>query len=445
MLISRARQLAWAVAIGLSSLAAAPAALAQAGPSPATPALVAAAGGNPQYQSTAAYIGALCPNLTPGSDLRLRCAGALSAAVNAAPLAANALTWITPEELLSQSASVDGATAQAASAVAGRLSSLGRVGFRGGVASLYRPVVLASADDSAAGMGGIEPSRLQAFVNVVGGEGDRDTDLYETGYDFNQRSITGGADYRFSDAFTGGLALSYGKTKLGFDSAQGVMHIRTVAGSAYGLWTVNDRIQVSAIVGYSGVRYSSDRPITYVESATTTINRLAESTTHGHQWEGTVTVSYALPASDGWSFGPSLALSAQTLHLKAFDETGANGLNLSFPKQTIDSLQVILGFDVSKAISTASGVITPYGRAQAVFETKDDRRTVRVRYTADTTGFFQGISLRTSAPDRTRFLLGGGLAGQFANGLSAFADVETVVGLRDVSGYVATLGVRKEF
>lgn len=429
---------------GFLSLLGAQAAFAQAAPSPNTGALIAAAGNNPQYQSTAAYIGALCPNLTPGTDLRLRCAGALSAAVNAKPLAAEALTWITPEELLSQSSSVDGATAQATSSVAARVASLGRVGFRGGVASLYRPVLVASAGDTA-GLGGVEPSRFQMFANVTGGEGNRDTDLYETGYDFYQRSITGGGDYRFSDAFTGGFALSYGKTKLGFDRYQGVMHVRTVAGSAYGLWTVNDRIQVSGIVAYGDVRNTSDRPITYTESATVAINRIAHSRANGHQWEGTLTVYYAIPADDGWSYGPSLAISGQTLHLKAFDESGANGLNLSFPKQTIDSLQIIAGFDVSKAVSTTSGIISPYARAQAVFETKDDRRTVTVRYSADTTGFFPGIRLTTSAPDRTRFLLGGGLAAQFANGFSAFADVETVVGLRDTSGYNVTLGVRKEF
>lgn len=439
-----ARRSALASTIGLLTLAAAPAALAQAAPSPNTGALVAAAAGRPQLQKTAAYIGALCPNLTLGTDLRSRCAGALSAAVNAPQLAANALEWITPEELLSQSSAVDGATASAASAVAGRLSALGRVGFKGGIAALYRPVALASAGDTA-GLGGFEPSRFQMFANIVGGKSERDTDTLQTGYDAYQRSATLGGDYRFSDAFTGGLALSYGKTKLGFYSAAGAMHVRNVTGSAYGLWSVNDRIQVSAIASYGDVRNTSDRPITYNESAVVSINRLAHSRTDGHQWEGTVTVSYALPASDGWSYGPSLALSGQTLHLKAFDETGANGLNLSFPSQTVDSLQVILGFDVSKAISTTSGVISPYGRLQAVYETKDDKRNVTVRYTADTTGYFPGIRLTTSSPDRTRFLLGGGLAGQFASGFSAFADVETVVGLRDVSGYNVTLGVRKEF
>jgi len=52
---------------------------AQVPPSPNTPALISAAQGNPQLQSTAAYVGALCPNLTPGTDLRLRCAAALGA------------------------------------------------------------------------------------------------------------------------------------------------------------------------------------------------------------------------------------------------------------------------------------------------------------------------------------------------------------------------------
>ncbi|MBW8814713.1 MAG: autotransporter outer membrane beta-barrel domain-containing protein [Caulobacterales bacterium] len=443
MVTLSARRGAFALLICVS-IATATGAWAQVAPSPKTGALITAAQGNPQFQSTAAYIGALCPNLTPGTDLRLRCAGALNASTDAPPLATIALGSITPEELLSQSGAVDGAIAPATNAVAGRLSALGRVGFRGGVAALYRPVALASNGDTA-GVGGFSPSRLQGFFNVSGGSGNRDHDTYEAGYDFDQGSITGGGDYRFSDAFTAGVSLSYGKTDVNFDASGGKMHVKTTAGAAYGLWSVSDRLQISGLISYGHVRYSSYRNISYVESATSVINRVAYSKARGHQWEGTVTATYALPASDGWSFGPSLALSAATLHLKAFDETGAGGLDLSFPTQTTKSLQVILGFDASKAISAPWGVVTPYGRAQAIYETKDDRRTVAVRYTADTTGFFPGIRLNTSAPDRTRFLLGGGLAGQFASGWSAFADVETVVGLRYVSGYDVTIGGRKEF
>lgn len=444
MQINLVRPLGRAVLLGATAWAAATGAQAQVAASPKTGALVAAAQGNPQFVSTAAYIGALCPNLTPGTDLRLRCAGALNAAVDAPTLATAALGQITPEELLAQSGGLDGATGSNTRAVAGRLSALGRIGFGQKTAMAYRPVVLATAGDTA-GLGGFAPSKLQAFVNVVGGQGNRDRDTYEAGYDYDQASLTAGADYRFSNAFTGGLSFSYGRTNVDFDAQAGKMHEKSWAGSAYGLWQVSDRIQVTGLVAYSRVRDVGDRNISYVESATNTILRTAHSNTKGRQWEGTLTVAYSLPAPDGWSLTPSLAVSGAHLHLDAFDETGANGLNLSFPSQTTKSFQVILGFDASKALSTSWGVLSPYGRAQAVYEAKDNRRAVQVRYTADTTGFFPGIRLTTSAPDRTRFMLGGGLAAQFAGGWSAFADAETVVGLRYVSGYDATLGVRKEF
>jgi hypothetical protein len=431
------------VACGLALAAATPA-LAQVPPSPKTPALIAAAEGNPQFQSTAAYIGALCPNLALGTDLRTRCAGALNAATAAPPLATEALQWITPEELLSQSATVDGAVAPVTAAVAARVSALGRIGSHNQVASLGRPVLLASIGDTA-GIGGLNPSRLQAYFNVNAGEGSRDPDTYQSGYNFDQSSITGGADYRFSNAFTGGASLSYGRTNVKLDAAAGKMEVETTAGALYGLWTLSDRFQLSGFVSYGQVRNSGYRNISYVESATSTINRVAFSKTHGDQFEGTLTLSYALPAPAGWSLTPSLAISGETLNLRAFSETGADGLNLSFPSQTTDSLQVILGFDAAKAFSTQYGVISPYGRVQAVYETLDNRRHVDVRYTADTTGFFQGIHLTTTAPDRTRFMIGGGLSAQFQGGWSAFADIESVLGLRLVSGYDGTIGVRKEF
>jgi outer membrane autotransporter protein len=152
-----------------------------------------------------------------------------------------------------------------------------------------------------------------------------------------------------------------------------------------------------------------------------------------------------MDAPRGWSYGPSLSVSATTLDVDAFDETGAQGLDLSYQKQSTDSLQFIVGFDISKAISTQFGVISPYARVQSIYESLDDKRNVDIRYVADTTGFFPGIRLTTTAPDRSRFLLGGGISGQFARGWSSFADAETIVGLRDTSGYTFTLGLRREF
>ena len=430
--------------IGVAAAAAASPALAQTPPSPNTAALVAAANGNSQLQSTASYIGALCPNLAVGTDLRLRCGAALSAALNARPLATTALDQITPQEILAQGGVIDGAISPGASAVAGRIASLGNVGFGSGLAAAYRPVVLASNGDTA-GLGGPVASKLQVFGNVTFGAGDRDTNALETGYDYDQRSITAGADLRFSNRFTAGLAFSYGDTDLDFDARGGALSAKSATVSAYGLWAVTDRVDLTGLVSYGDVDYRSARNITYAESASSTINRVARGSTNGKQWESTVTAAYALSAPEGWNMGPSLSLSYRKLKLDAFSETGADGLNLAFQKQSTDSFQAALGFDVSKAISTSNGIISPYARAQAVYEAMDDRRTVRIRYVVDTTGFFPGIRLTTTAPDRNRMLLGGGVAGQFANGWSAFADAETVLGLKDVAGYNLTFGLRKEF
>jgi len=435
---------AWALSLAaaLCATAATPA-LAQLAPSPNTPALVAAAGGNPQLQSTAAYIGALCPNLTPGTDLRLRCAAALGASVSAPPLATVALDQITPQELLAQGGVIDGAISSGTSAVAGRIAALGQMGGGGRIAA-YRPIILAAAGDTA-GLGGATVPPLQVFANVVVGGGDKDTNLLETGYDYDAKSVTAGLDYRFSDGFTGGVALAYGETDLDFDANGGKLDAEAVVASAYALFSVSERVQLTALVAYGQIDYSSDRNINYAESATSTISRIAHGETDGDQWEGTLTLSYAMDAKDGWSYGPSFAVSAKRLELDAFEETGANGLNLAFEDQTAKSLQLIAGFDVSRTVSTEGGVISPYGRLQTVYETKDDSRAVRVRYVADTTGFFQGSRLTTSAPDRWRFLLGGGIAAQFTGGWSGFADAETILGLEDVTGYNFTFGVRKEF
>lgn len=442
------RSISRAAVAGVSLAAAAAwasGAWAQAGPNPNTGALVAAAGNNPNLQATAAYVGHVCPNLPVGSDLRQRCAWMLRVAPTLPADARVGLDMNTAQEILAQGATVDGAVSPAGNAVAGRLSALSRLGGGARVAALYRPVVLAAQGDTA-GLGGASVPPLQGFVNVTGGWGERDTDLYEAGYDFDSRSITAGVDFRFSDAFTGGVALSYGDTDADFDADGGELEAEAIVGSVYGLWTVDDRIQVSALVSYGRIDYSSQRRIFYTEDPGVVIDRVARGDTEGDQWEGTLTVSYLMAGQDGWSYGPHLSLSGRALDLDGFTETGANGLNLSFQDQSTESFQVILGFDVSKAISTQSGVVSPYARVQSVYETLDNRRNVRVLYALDNTGVFPGgVRLTTNAPDRWRVLLAGGLAGQFANGWSAFADAETVIGLRDTRGVNLTLGVRKEF
>jgi uncharacterized protein YhjY with autotransporter beta-barrel domain len=436
-----------AIAIGSTalSLVVASPTLAQVAPSPNTPLLIAAANGNPQWASTAAYIGSLCPNLTPGTDLRLRCAAALGASAANPPLATTALHQITPQQVLAQSGVVDGAVMPATAAVASRLSAIGHIGIGGPLASNnYRSIALASAGDTA-GLGGASAARLQGYVNVVGGSGNRDTTAIDDGYSFDQKSITGGVDYRFSDKFTGGVSVSWGDTRTDFDANQGKMKSTAVVGTVYGLWTVNDRIQVSGLLSYGKIDFSNDRYMNYAESAASTISRIAHGDTKGDQWEGTVTANYAMAATDGWSYGPSLSLSARSLDLDAYAETGATGLNLTYADQSTQSLQVAVGFDLAKAISTQTGVVSPYARIQGIYETKDNRRNIIVHYVDDHTGFFPGIRLTTDSPDRLRFQGAIGVSGQFANGWSAFADVETVIGLRNVSGYTGTLGVRKEF
>ncbi len=418
---------------------------AQVAPSPNTGKLIAAAGGNYQWASTANYIGQLCPNLALGTDLRTRCAEALSAAATDPNRANMALDAITPEQVFGQGAAVDGAIKPATAAVSSRLSALSHIGFGHGVAmNNYRPVQIATAGDTA-GLGGLNASRLQGYVTVVFGSGSRDDNSLETGYDADNKSVTVGMDYRFNDKVTAGVSLSYGSTNLDFSDNTGKMDADTWIGTVYGLWNPTDRLQLSGLFGYGRIDYSSDRHMNYAETTTSTIDRIAHGKTSGDQWELSVTAAYAMDAPAGWSYGPQLSLTATNLDLDAFSETGAQGLNFRYAKQSADSFQVALGFNVSKAISTSSGVISPYARVQAVYEAENDKRNVQVQYVDDTTGFFPGIRLTTLSPTRMRYMVGGGISGQFTHGWSGFVDAETVLGMKEISGYNVTLGVRKEF
>lgn len=454
-------------------LAAGSVAQAQSIPNPNTGALVAA-GRNATEQRLALAIGTICPtmavrfgtvpgtnggsNLNPANnpdasvrDLFQRCGGALNAS---ATNKSTALQQIAPEEMIAQDAVISGAVAPQTQALAARIAALGGAGPAAArQASLMSVMQLTGAKGAA----GDRVGRLDVFGSATYGWGDRKPTNLESGFDANGGSLFIGADYGLNGGVTIGAGLGYSDSKVKFNGGGGDITNKGYTLAAYSAFQRESGLYGSVLGAYSWVDYKSNRTINYndgvrTDPGTTTngfVNRVASGKTSARQYELGSRVGYSFRAF-GYEYGPSIAVGYRKLDVDGFDENGALGLDMSFAKQNTESLQISAGGDVARSFTTGFGVVRPYARSAFVYEARNDKRTIDVRYRVDTVQFGLGsgtpiIRVQTTSPDRARFTIGGGVSAVFGNGFVAFADAEALVGQKDTRSYGLAIGVRREF
>ncbi len=291
----------------------------------------------------------------------------------------------------------------------------------------------AAAGDADAGLLG---RKIGVFVNGLGAWGDFDGDSNEAGYDFDTYGVIAGVDYRFTDNFVAGVAGGWSTTDQDFDRSGGDQDLDTWSGSLYATYQL-EGFYTDAIVTYSNLDFDLDRRIRYP-----TVNRTASSSTDGDEWAASLGTGYSF-TSGAWSYGPHVRVNYVDTDIDGYTESGAFGLDLRVDDQDVRSLTTDLGANVSYAVSTGFGVLTPYARGEWEHEFEDDARSITARFVADPNQ--TRLVLRTSSPDRNYFRVGTGVAATFAEGMSAFVDFETVLGLRDIDVYAVTLGARYQF
>jgi uncharacterized protein YhjY with autotransporter beta-barrel domain len=306
--------------------------------------------------------------------------------------------------------------------------------------------------------------RFGVFANGDFSFGDRDTTLNESGYDFHTFGVTAGADYRFTDNFVLGVALSYQSTGANLDRSVTTMNglpaiapdggnldVRSFSVSLYGTYYVTNRFYVDGIVTLGWNDYAIDRIIRYGLAAApdvevTRIDQTAQGDTNSNQYAFSFGAGYEFH-SGGFTFGPLGRVDYTRIDIDGYQETIANtnpgfGWALAYDSQGVESLLTFLGGDVSYAISTGLGVLLPQLRFEWAHEFLNDSRTITAWFVGDPAQ--QRIRTSTDDPDRDFVNLAVGLAATFPHGVSAFVNYETVLALDNVTRHSITLGVRVE-
>jgi uncharacterized protein YhjY with autotransporter beta-barrel domain len=389
-------------------------------------------------------------------DLRTTCDSIFSAS-GSGEAVGSALDQISGQQITSQqTTAIDFSSAQLLN-VGARLRAL-RMGARGfnttgfnlsspdlgvptSVLASLGKVLLGEGGGSGDDEGGLLDRRLGIFINGSVRWGNKDPTKRESGFDFDTKGVTLGADYRFTDSFVAGLAVGYADGTADFDSHGGSQDSTGYSGSLYGSWYGTSGY-VDTIVSYGQVDYESVRNIDITQLD---IHDTALGTTSGAQWAIGLGGGYDFGRS-ALRFGPTGSVNYIRVDVDGFTEhtTGDSGLAMSFGDQTGESLMIKVGGQIAYQLSRKWGILSPQARLDIVHELLNDAQVVHVRYANATVSPGSNFVIFTDNPDRNFFNWAVGFAATFANGFSGFIDYESMAGYETLDSAELSLGLRYE-
>ncbi len=436
-----------------------------------TAGLINAVSPNTPESAIAMAMDSFCPRLAANAgslnptqlDLLSRCNELIAAeeAGNTSQVSA-ALRQIAPEETATQRRIGNDVADQQLSNISSRLSSL-RNGATGvslsGLALRINGQVLpgtlvnqwlapGSRGGSAGALGDddADKSSKPAWFDerfgfyIIGsiGNGDKDETDNESGFDFDTKGITAGADFRVSDKLVLGAAVGYANTDVDIDNNGGDVDSDSYSYSGYGTFFTSERSYIDGIFSYGSIDYNTLRNVDYTVNSTT-IRRGAKSDTDGTQLSFSLGTGYEFTNQRGFTSEIFGRVNYVTSEVDAYQEQGAAELNLAIDDQDFDSLVFVLGGQLSQVFNQRWGVLIPQARASWEHET-EGAYTINGTFVNDP--FNTGFDFESDEPDKDYFRLAVGTSAILANGISAFVEYETILGREEYSEQKLSLGAR---
>lgn len=276
--------------------------------------------------------------------------------------------------------------------------------------------------------------RFGFFINGRINFGDKDATVNESGFDFDTRGITLGADYRLSDRLILGGALGVASTDSDFDNSAGKLDNSTKSISFYGNFNPSEQTYIDWIATAGRHDFETVRNLSMLSTRT-------EGDTDGDE--------LALSLSGGANFNRgSLSFNAYgrleyiEVDIDEYQESGGSGLALAYESQTVESLTTALGARLSNAYSMPWGVLTPSLYLEWEHQFEDDERLITAAFAEDPTATF---SVMTDSADEDYLNYGVGLAATLPRGKSFYINYESVAGQDGIDNTTIDLGLRIEF
>ncbi|MCC8986151.1 MAG: autotransporter domain-containing protein [Candidatus Contendobacter sp.] len=301
----------------------------------------------------------------------------------------------------------------------------------------------AAGDEPGADLGG----RLGIFVNGTINRGDKSRTTQESGFDYDAYDITGGVDYRFTDRFVAGFALGYSSTSSDLNYSGGNLDGSGYTLAGYANYFFGDNVFLDGVAQYGRGNFDMQRNINYIIPGVTKEFFTASASPDAQQWGASIGGGYDFKF-DGQ--GTQATLSGHLNYLKAtlnsYDESGAETFDLHVDQNTLKSLTLSLGGEISHAFSMSWGILTPRLRADWVHEFEDNSVPIGGWLLADPIGgVSNSFTYQSDKQDPNYFLLGAGASAVFSHGVQAFLFYQATLGKENYTDNQITAGVRFEF
>jgi len=411
---------------------------------------------NINQQALGQHLDGLCPQIESLAnpslaqlDLDLRCGGIRNGG-NSDAVVQTALDAINPDDIFGTYHQLLGFTTIQHGNLARRLN-----GLRSGATRInLRNINVRTEDVNVSG-----EDLQNAVENLIGDRnerwgvfsdgrinfGDQDPSSAVPGFDFDTISFTVGTDYRVKDNLVVGAAFGYNRVDADFDSGGGV-DIDAYSLSLIGSYFHKSSFYVDVLASYGLSDVDTTRDIVY-QDLLGPIDREATGSTDSDQFTAGLGSGYDF-SKGRWVIGPHIGLNFSEIIIDAYDEEGAEGLNLSLPETGVRSLTGNVGLHLSVTTTPSWGVLVPYARLDYVREFQDDTETARVSFANDPLAMSAGgtapFDVSTETTDDDYVVWSVGMHAQFIRGLAAFADYRGIAGLDDVKLSEVTLGLRFE-
>ncbi|MCB1583000.1 MAG: autotransporter outer membrane beta-barrel domain-containing protein [Xanthomonadales bacterium] len=358
------------------------------------------------------------------------------------------LSWMRPRNVVHQAKNSTKVVASQLSNIGQRLSQLraGTAGFSAadlnlsnGTESLPFSMLAYLADE--------EPSTTQSFVSPWGffingslTSGDYSyADEVNDGFDFDSDSLSAGVDYRFSNRFVLGAALGYNE----LDSNTGagiIMQSEGFSASLYGLFTPTEAFYIDSRISFArpDIRQVRVENFQLIDSV---VDIEAIGRTKSEQMTAAISTGYNF-YKNAWNITPYFGIEYVNSKLDEFTETGAGALNVFYAEQNFESLKYNLGFNISRAISTRNGVLSPQFSFQHNYEDQDNS-IMEMRLVA--MPIDELFNVETNFTESSYSQASIGLTWITANGKMFYIRYNEIFGLNNFDQSTISIGARFEF
>jgi outer membrane autotransporter protein len=309
------------------------------------------------------------------------------------------------------------------------------------LAELVKSVVGgASADEP----GGLLDDKWSLWFRGNYTQGDKSTSLATPGFDASQFAMLAGLDYRVTNNFVVGGALSYGNSSIDFQPAgEGTLDTTTISLSLYGSAYLVRNLYVDVFANGANAAYNADRNIVYNDGLGL-VSATAKGDTDGLNLSTGLNLGYEFVLGN-ITISPAIGALYIDANVDSFVEKGAGGLDLAFDDQSFSSFTVNAGVRANAILNFSWGVLIPQVRVDYVNELENDVAVFGVRFAADPDATAAPpIVIQTDNPDKSYWKLGAGFSAQFKHGFSGYVEYQRYEGFDFVQFHDISAGLRMQ-